>query len=326
MADRIYQGGHVLQWHITHRCNLRCRHCYQEDYGRQMDRTELFAALDKYERFVVGRGLRAQINLTGGEPLRHPDFFPLAREIRRRGMDLGVLSNGTLIGEETAERLAELEPVFVQVSLDGTRRAHDAIRGRGAYRSALEGIDALKRKSVRVNVSFTAQRENKNQLLPLALVCRAHHVDKLWFDRVVITREEDTERLSLSTEEFRRLTETAARLRKRGLVACDRALQFLPCGGDAVFYHCGAGGNLLIFLADGGVMPCRRLPFVIGNLRDGELEQLLAESELMAQLHDAPIPAACGNCEHATRCRGGAKCVTYAQTGQLFAKDVNCWL
>ena len=189
-----------------------------------MDRTELFAALDKYERFVVGRGLRAQINLTGGEPLRHPDFFPLAREIRRRGMDLGVLSNGTLIGEETAERLAELEPVFVQVSLDGTRRAHDAIRGRGAYRSALEGIDALKRKGVRVNVSFTAQRENKNQLLPLALVCRAHHVDKLWFDRVVIPREEDTERLSLSTEEFRRLTETAARLRKRGLVACDRLL------------------------------------------------------------------------------------------------------
>ena len=190
MADRTYAGGHVLQWHITHRCNLRCSHCYQSDYGAQMGREALFAALDQYERYVRARALHAQINLTGGEPLRHPDFFSLAREIRRRDMDLGVLTNGTLIGEETAERLAELRPVFVQVSLDGCRRSHDAIRGPGAFRAALAGIDALKRQGVRVNVSFTAQRKNVRELPRLSRICRAHKVDKLWFDRVVIPRED----------------------------------------------------------------------------------------------------------------------------------------
>ena len=83
MADRTYAGGHVLQWHITHRCNLRCSHCYQSDYGAQMGREALFAALDQYERYVRARALHAQINLTGGEPLRHPD--PSSGRRRRSG-------------------------------------------------------------------------------------------------------------------------------------------------------------------------------------------------------------------------------------------------
>lgn len=33
----------------------------------------------------------------------------------------------------------------------------------------------------------------------------------------------------------------------------------------------------------------------------------------------------CSVCENWNRCYGGAKCVTYAQTGRLFEKDVNCF-
>ncbi len=325
MEDRFFLGGHVLQWHITHRCNLRCTHCYQRDYGSLMRTDELFSALDWYNRYVQSRSLKAQINLTGGEPLTHPDFIPLAREIRRRGMALGVLTNGTLIDARLADSLALLDPVFVQVSLDGTERAHDAIRGSGSFARAMMGIDLLKERGVRVNVSFTAQSRNVRQLPALSLLCRRHGVDKLWFDRVVIPKEEDKEGLSLSTEQFRRLAVTASRLQRFGLVSCDRALQFLPDGAGRC-YHCGAGGELLILLADGALMPCRRLPFRIGHWRDGELAELLAKSELMRELAAAPVPEACRSCRYAERCRGGAKCVSYAQTGRLDGKDVNCWL
>ena len=321
----VYRGRHVLQWHITHRCNLRCSHCYQDDYARETSGEELFSALDAYERFVRGRALDAQINLTGGEPLAHPDFFALAREIRRRRMALGVLSNGTLIGDETAERLSDLDPLFVQISLDGTRAVHDAIRGAGSFERAMYGVDALKRRGVRVNVSFTAQSRNYRCLAPLALYCRAHRVDKLWFDRVVVPREEDAEGLSLTTEQFRALVKTAGRLSRLGLVDCGRSLQFLGAK-NAEVYHCSAGGELLILLADGGLMPCRRLPYVIGNIHDGEMEDIVSRSEIMRSLADAPLPEGCRECEHAARCRGGAKCVTCAQTGDPFAKDVNCWI
>lgn len=320
-----YLGEHILQWHITHRCNLRCAHCYQSEYASEMSGEELFPALDKYERFLEEKHLHGHINLTGGEPLVHPDFFILAREIRRRNMDLGILTNGTLIDREKAKLIAELRPLFVQVSLDGTRRIHNAVRGSGSFERAMRGIDWLKKEGVSVHVSFTAQRTNLNQLRPLARVCRVHKVDKLWFDRVVIPSDEDRSRLSLTTEEYKKLVETAGKLHARGLVSCSRALQFLGCEKSEC-YRCGAGENLLIFLADGGIMPCRRLPFVIGNIKDGELKDILENSETMQSLANAPVPKDCLSCRYSGKCRGGAKCVTYAQTGLLFAKDVNCWL
>ncbi|MBQ5490414.1 MAG: radical SAM protein, partial [Oscillospiraceae bacterium] len=171
-----YLGEHILQWHITHRCNLRCAHCYQSEYASEMSGEELFPALDKYERFLEEKHLHGHINLTGGEPLVHPDFFRLAREIRRRNMDLGILTNGTLIDREKAILIAELRPLFVQVSLDGTRRIHNTVRGSGSFERAMRGIDWLKKEGVSVHVSFTAQRTNLNQLRPLARVCRVHKV------------------------------------------------------------------------------------------------------------------------------------------------------
>jgi len=248
--------------------------------------------------------------------------------VRRAGLRLGVLTNGTLIGPDEAARLKELEPAFVQISLDGARQTHDAIRGPGTFDRALRGIDCLKREGVHVLASFTAQKGNYLDFAALSRVCRRHRVDKLWWDRVVTG---DTEKLALSTDQFRKLCRIAARRRRlyrrldgSSLVNCGRALQFLATGRPCK-YRCGAGGDLLVFLADGSVMPCRRLPFVIGNIRDGELADIIRASPIMAELARPTLPEGCGGCPHLARCRGGARCVTYAQTGRLNVRDVNCF-
>ncbi len=292
MGNEVYSGRHILQWHITHRCNLRCRHCYQADYACEMSPDALREALARYERFLKAEGLHAQINLTGGEPLAHPDFFSLAEEIRRHGHRFAVLTNGTMVDAEAARQLALLKPEFVQVSLDGTERVHDRIRGRGSFLRAAEGIDRLKARGVPVQVSFTAQRENRRSLPALALFCRAHGVDKLWFDRVVIPAEEDTGHLSLSGEEFRQLVRTARRLERFTPLRCVRSLQFAD-DAESGLYHCCAGGSLLILLADGTLMPCRRLPDVIGNIFDGELKDTLQNSETMRALRDGSLCRLC---------------------------------
>ena len=318
---------YFLQWHITHACNLRCAHCYQSEYQSHMPREELFRALDQFDDLIAGKEVQGQINLTGGEPLLHPDFFPLAEEIRRRGYRLGILTNGTLIDRETAVRLASLSPVFVQVSLDGTEPVHDSIRGGGSFARAVSGINAMKRSKVKVLVSFTAQKDNAGELAALARICRKHRVDKLWWDRVV---SEDPA-LCVSTEQFRALVETTNALRKQyrrrrggSFVSNGRALQFEDAEKDQV-YRCSAGRNLLILLADGSVMPCRRLPFVIGNIREASMKEIVESSELMAELRRPRIPKGCERCRMLMRCGGGAKCVTFARTGELYCRDINCF-
>ena len=320
---------HILQWHITHRCNLSCAHCYQRECAAQTDDGDLAETVEKYERFLRKNGLYGHVYLTGGEPLTHPSFFALAEELRRRDMLVSVLTNGTLIGEAEANRLAWLGVEFVQVSLDGTEKIHDGIRGEYSFVRALRGIDALTAEGVKVAVSFTAQKANLRSFPALAKICAAHGVGKLWWDRVVTDTPERTAALALTTEEFERFCKKTARLRGRyrrgdggSMISCERSLQFL-CGGRC--YTCHPGTDMVTVTADGSVMPCRRLPLTAGNLRDGELDEILSASELVRSLRNAPVPADCAGCPHAEFCRGGAKCVTYGQTGSLTARDVNCF-
>ncbi len=313
---------HYLQWHIIHSCNLKCTHCYQDDYGAKMLFEEMLPVLDKYEKYLQLNGYEGQINLTGGEPLLHPDFFKAAGEIKRRGIRLGILTNGVLINQETAERISKLKPVFVQVSLDGTKDIHDEIRGEGNFEKALKGIDELKKTGTRVLVSFTAMKSNYRDFSDVARICQNHKVDKLWWDRVV----SDDEKVYLSTEEFKEISASAVKLkRKYSFISNDRALQGLhinKCG-----YECSAGKRLLIILANGDMMACRRLPFIIGNINQVEdIEAFLAQNKKIREIVNASEVPECKGCQYYVKCRGGAKCVTYARAGRLGIRDVNCWL
>lgn len=321
---------YVLQLHITELCNLRCLHCYQNEYGAVMSAATFYAVLSQYLSFTSGKNLKRQINITGGEPLLHPEFFEFAAAVRRENIRLGILTNGTLIDPETAEKLAALKPVFVQISLDGTKEIHNKIRGKGNFEKSLYAIDLLKKNGVKVLVSFTAQKNNRHDLAKLAGVCRKHSVDKLWWDRVVTYSPQETAETALTTEEFSELLCDAVRVakidrflhRKKVLFNC-RSLQFAgdKSGGG---YHCSAGHNLIVICADGSVMPCRRLPFVIGNINDNTLSDIIKSSDVMKELAGTPIPAECIKCRELARCLGGSKCVTYAQTGSFKSGDVNC--
>ena len=325
MENDLKYNDFTLQWHITHRCNLRCKHCYQEDFSAFESRSDMQHVLDQYSELLRFYGCKGQLNLTGGEPLTHPDLFWLLQQARERRIATGVLTNGTLLGVREAKRLRAAGVSYVQISLDGCEKTHDEIRGKGSFQRAVSGIYALRAQQIFTSISFTAQRGNLHELRKLARFCDDLGVNKLWFDRVVIPKDEDHEKLSLETKEFKRLCRTAAGLNRRGKVFCGRSLQFLPCRKKLI-YHCAAGENLLIVLANGDVMPCRRLPLTIGNVRESDLLTLHRESPVMQSLRAAGIPEACQACQYAALCRGGSKCIAYAKTGRFDVKDPDCWV
>ena len=313
---------HYLQWHIIHSCNLHCTHCYQDDYLAKLSLPDMQVVLDKYEAYLKLHHYEGQVNLTGGEPLLHPDFWAVAGEIVGRRIRLGILTNGTLIDSEIANRIGKLRPVFVQVSIDGTKDIHDKIRSEGSFDKAFEGIDELKKAGVKVLVSFTAMKFNFRSFESVAAECKKHNVDKLWWDRVV----SDDVNVYLTSAEFKEMSQKAVKCKKKyPFVSNDRALQGLlnnECG-----YECSVGKRLLIVLANGDMMACRRLPFVIGNIfEEDNLDALLLKSDVLKKLRHIPIPQECIGCRFSAKCAGGAKCVTYAETGRLDCKDVNCYL
>lgn len=327
-------GRFLMQWHLTHRCNLRCSHCYQEDYAADGDPEMLMDILEQFRRFCESRGDRGHINFTGGEPMLCPSLFPLMEKCEEYGIRFGLLTNGTLLTEEAVARLASFSGLaFVQVSIDGTRKTHDAIRGQGSFDKTLAACDLMKRHGIQTMVSFTAHAGNYRELgRVIRTLCR-RGIDRVWTDRMVPIDPEKPigAAQALNQEQFQSYTRTLAVNRAlarmnpfwKTEVHAHRALQYCYDNPYQV-YQCTAGIRGLTVLADGTLLPCRRLPIPIGNLRDTPMEELYAHSDLIRQLRNADVPENCRHCPKAIYCRGGAKCMSYAINRDFLSKDPNC--
>ena len=346
-----------MQWHITERCNLRCKHCYQHSWHKadppfvtlQFLLQRLIEAVEAFSR-EQRHAMPARITLTGGEPFLRPDFFDLLGEIvrHRKLVRWAILTNGTLIDRGTARQLARWKPDYVQVSLDGMKETHEELRGQGSFDPAVEGVRQLVRAGVRTLISFTASRRNVDDFPAVARLGAELGVHRVWADRLIPTTPEQYG-LSLTPEETRAFFETMLETRqslqcgffrrigttifggifggKRPVeIAMHRALQFLVGGG--AMYRCSAGRSLVAILPDGTVLPCRRLPIPVGNLLETPLVELWRSSELLQGLRDSDSPASsqCSQCVFSQGCHGGLRCLAYATTGDPFSRDPGCWL
>lgn len=301
----------TIQWHITERCNCRCLHCYQEDCRTEADTEDLDRIRTLIDEFYRDR--KGIVTVTGGEPLLHPDFFCLLDDLRH---PFGVLTNGTLIDNSTAVRLAEARPSFVQVSIEGGERTHDSIRGKGSYSSAVEGIKNLVRARQRVLISFTAHRRNYRELPAVARLGRRLGVDKVWVDRL-IPAGSGSDMEGLDPQQSRELFA----IMRKSRVAMDRALQFLAGGRP---YQCQAGRHLMAILPGGDVLPCRRMPILAGNLHQETLEEIY-QGSILQNLRETETEG-CQGCLYQKVCRGGLRCLAYAMTGSPFEPDPACWI
>ncbi len=125
-----------IQWHITNFCNLRCNHCYQDDFSRKDDLgwPALKTICDNILNTLKAWGRTACIHLTGGEPLLKSEFFLLLDYLNSQPAidELGIITNGLPIDPEMIKRLSVFSKLKkMKISLDGgDARTHEAIRPR----------------------------------------------------------------------------------------------------------------------------------------------------------------------------------------------------
>jgi radical SAM protein with 4Fe4S-binding SPASM domain len=233
-----------------------------------------------------------------------------------------------------AGRLRELRPRYVQVSIEGTKATHDAIRGDGTFERTVAAIGHLVEAGIPATISFTAHRRNFREFPEVARLGDRLGVDRVWADRLipsgsggamsemVMTPEETREFFGLM---FQARAETRRPgLRNRSRVSMHRALQFMVGGGRP--YRCGAGDSLITVQPNGDLYPCRRMPVRVGNLLEQPLSELYENADLFRSLRDRErVSNGCQGCSHATSCRGGLKCLSYAVTGDPFDADPGCW-
>lgn len=152
-----------LELQVTWRCNLSCAHCY---LGRpravDLPLDQIRAALTEFDQMG---GLRVLIS--GGEPLMHPRWAEVNQLLADTPQRRVLLSNGLRLDERT---LAELAVDEVQISLDGLKKGHEALRGPGSYDAALAAAQRVRRAGLDLSVATMAHGANLDELEGLARV------------------------------------------------------------------------------------------------------------------------------------------------------------
>ncbi len=132
---------------ITGKCNYNCLHCFNaSDNAALMKEWELEELKDLFD-MASECGIHA-VTLTGGEPLLHPHFEDIAREIRKRNMVLEKLTtNGYFLNEDTLKLFKKLDfSPLIKISFDGIGH-HDHMRGhKGAEEDALRAFRLCREK------------------------------------------------------------------------------------------------------------------------------------------------------------------------------------
>ncbi len=86
----------------------------------------------------------------------------------RSWTSFAILTNGTLINDKRARRLANLQVSYVQVSIEGMQATHDQIRGKGNFHLTVEAVKHLVRAGIRTVISFTAHQGNYREFAAVA--------------------------------------------------------------------------------------------------------------------------------------------------------------
>ncbi len=336
-----------VQWHLTERCNLNCRHCYQDGtFSREMSLSEIGQGIEE-----VGKMLQAwseayeisftpSFNVTGGEPLLRTDLFEILEIMGRKGFERYLLSNGILISRERATRLADLGMEGVQISLEGPEEIHDSIRGQGSFSGSLQGIAHLISVGLPVTLNMTLSDLNAGSISEMMELSKSLGVRGLGFSRLVPSGK-GTGLLShsLSRERVRDLYRQIFSCKSDGLNILSgdpltsqmNTLIETEDLGDAPLGGCAAGVSGFTILPDGTITPCRRLPVPIGNIRKDSLRELWVTSPVLESLRDrSQYQGKCVSCKRWANCRG-CRAIAYAYSQlkgeeNFLDEDPQCFL
>ncbi len=319
-----------LTWELTYACNLSCVHCLSSSGRRdprELTTEECFAVVDELQRLQV-----FYVNLGGGEPMLRSDFFPIVEYAIDHQVGVKFSTNGTFIDAAAARRLAAMDYLDVQISLDGaTADVNDLIRGEGSHAAARRAMDHLAEAGFGAfKVSVVVTRDNVDQLDEFKALTDAYGA------QLRITRLRPSGR---GADSWERLRPTQAQQRQlydwllgRDDVLTGDSFFHLSAFGEALpgLNLCGAGRVVCLIDPVGDVYAC---PFVIhdeflaGNVRDpGGFTSVWRTSELFTSLREPDSEGACVSCGSYDACQGGCMASKFFVGLELTDPDPECVL
>jgi len=153
-----------VMFELTYRCNFNCKHCYvplNYQKRKELKTKEIFSILDQLAElncFYLG--------FTGGDPFIRKDALDIFRYAKKKGFEIIIYANGSLINKKIANELADLRPNKVDITVPAmSKNAFEVISGlSGSHAKVFAAIDLLHKKAVGLGFKTCVLKENEGEI------------------------------------------------------------------------------------------------------------------------------------------------------------------
>ena len=330
-SQRFLQGGLsapiTVTWEITAACNIACVHCLSSSghrRPRELTTQQSLQLVDELAEMQV-----FQIHFGGGEPFMYYGIWDVLEHARERELVMCISTNGTLITRERARRLAQLEPIYFQVSLDGgTPQTNDRIRGEGVFQRAMRGLELLAAENLSLTVNSVLTRYSFDEL------DRLYDIAASFNSRLRVTRLRPSGRgqdvwddLHPTREQYRQFADWLQA--HPDVLTADSFFHLNAFGNKlAGLDICGAATATCCICPEGEVYPCaffQAPEFEAGNLHEHSFQEIWRNSTLF-DYYRKMGGGACSGCGQYNTCHGGCPATKWFVHQRLNIKDPECVL
>lgn len=280
---------------LTNTCNLRCVYCSDNDLrSRQGKDAELSMGTIKALFDDLAAGGTKGITLEGGgEPTLYAGFSEVVSYAKKKGLALGLITNGTVTLDQ--ELLKEFE--WIRVSLDAsTAEEYAELKGVDCFERVISNIAHYAKHCQTVGVGYVVTNKNISQIEPLVMRVRESGASYIQCRPVVDCEDLSVIDLDLSFLKF--YQNSAFGVIIDGMKEnADSGNSDLPCVTNSI---------TSIISGDGSVYLCGRLNIYdwvkpIGNINDKNFREIWLGEERLRQMQTVRDAGFCS--KYCPQCR-----------------------
>ncbi len=321
-----------LSIEVTTRCNSSCSHCFVRARGG-----ERLSLAPHLVRTMVREGYETGyrfLHITGGEPLLWDGLMGIFDYAFSLGYRKALLNtNGALLTAAVSRKLVAYRNLSVSVSLQGPKRRHDLIRGKGSYAKARKGIENALDAGLPVHIFTTVGRSMIPDLPRFAEgVFRTYPaIERLTFIQLIRVPKDifDLSKEVLCPADFLRLVRIISLLNLYGLkvdllnnplaVVASRVLKIPWVALSPPLYRQGS----LMITADLRITLAHSTPNNFGTYKPGILPRIIRSNGYRCAV--AQDRLICRKCVYSRLCRIGGMVRPSEWYRDMFPQVPYCW-
>lgn len=273
----------ILQIEITNECNLRCKHCYIDEFKNNLTLKDLVKIADDVKNTNI-----IKVVFTGGEIALNKEWKEIFEYFINKKMIVSAITNLTRFNYQDLDFFVK-NNIHIKTSLYSlNNKKHDYITGTiGSWEKTMGNIKYLKRKGSSPEINVVVMKDNVDEIIEMKNFFRNNGYKANFDFRIIPSRKnkKDIENLLISKNDFSRLS------------------------NENIFYRqdettCSAFTYRLMINPNGDLFGCDLLSNSVGNIKMQSISNII-KSDRFSNSRDCILgynSMECNKCKYCNKC------------------------